>query len=565
MNTKDFVVYLLKRILISYAFISLLASSCTSTGGKPPDPVITNTPIPDVSCNSSIESVFDSTIEKKSCRYRIKSKSEYSYNISQNDAEENLKKRIKSEAVDSCESIIFHYYQEELGSYNINDYSEVVNKIQSVLQSKSWAEITILNWETTPIKNKMFCGEMDLIITPNNMINKLMPDKNEEIAWLKIKDKNDIQLFISFIKRYPKGKYKPFAEEKIQMIKEEAEWAMIKNSLNINDFTLFLHNFPNTKRKETIRQIFDKIEKNEWLAIENTESTDQVNLFINKFSNLDLLFNFYNCILCEEAKKRIAILKQNIQIKEFDLVQVQPGSFIMGCNTCREDSKPEHKVFITKPYFICKHEVTVSDYSKFIEDTGKQTNWSCTYLVSYNNWKNRKMKQNHPINCVSWEDANSYIDWLNYKYQKTTGLKFRLCTEAEWEYAACGGETQTETKKFICKFPKHCLKDHAWFRENAFFNTTKRGTREVQKLQKNKLGISDMSGNVWEWVQDSYEIYQDKEAIDPRGADISNSKVIRGGAFNSKRGEMSIKRRNYNWYNYRSGGIGFRICAEKSE
>ena len=408
---------------------------------------------------------------------------------------------------------------------------------------------------------------MELIIKPNNMISNLMPDENEEIAWLRIKDKNEIQLFINFINRYPNGKYRPQAEEKIQMIKEENEWNAIKNSLNINDFILFLQNFPNTEKKETIKQIFDKIEKNEWIAINKSENLDPFFLFINKFSKLELLLRIYNCMFCEEAKKKISILKQNIQIKKFDLVLVQPGSFIMGCNTCRKDSQPEHKVMLTKPFYISRHEVTVNDYSKFIEDTGKSKDWSCTYLVSYNNWKNRNIKQNHPINCISWEDANTYIDWLNYKYKNITGLKFRLCSEAEWEYAASGGETQTKPKKYICEFPEYCLKKHAWFRENAFSNTTNtnRGTREVKKLKQNNLGLFDMCGNVWEWVQDSYELYQGREEIDPIGPDISNSKVIRGGAFNSRRGEMSIKRRNYNWYNYRSGGIGFRICAEKSD
>ena len=164
------------------------------------------------------------------------------------------------------------------------------------------------------------------------------------------------------------------------------------------------------------------------------------------------------------------------------------------------DEKQTRCVTLTNDYYIGKYEVT-------------QALWQA---VMGSNPSNRK-GDNLPVEEVSWDDCQEFISKLN----RMTGKTFRLPTEAEWEYAARGGN---KSKGYQYSGSNN-LSDVAWYRDNSGYKTYAVGTK-----QPNELGIYDMSGNVWEWCQDWYGEYSSSSQVNPTGANSGSSRVNRGGA-----------------------------------
>ncbi|MFV0337216.1 MAG: formylglycine-generating enzyme family protein [Chthoniobacterales bacterium] len=159
----------------------------------------------------------------------------------------------------------------------------------------------------------------------------------------------------------------------------------------------------------------------------------------------------------------------------------------------------------------------------------------------------------HPVDNISWEDTQKYCNLLSTK----TGKTVRLPTEAEWEYACRAG---TPTRYYFGEDPDAAtLADHAWYRANS-----KRQTHPVATKKPNPWGLYDMSGNVWEWCSDRFNgPYRDKAVSDPQGAKNGDTRVLRGGCWET--GPLSLRSTN-------RGGIiptratsrfGFRIVVEK--
>lgn len=187
-----------------------------------------------------------------------------------------------------------------------------------------------------------------------------------------------------------------------------------------------------------------------------------------------------------------------------DMVRIGAGTFTMGATPEMEnpynDEKPTRCVTLTNDYYIGKYEVT-------------QALWQA---VMGSNPSNRK-GDNLPVEEVSWDDCLEFISKLN----RMTGKTFRLPTEAEWEYAARGGN---KSKGYQYSGSNN-LSDVAWYRDNSGYKTYAVGTK-----QPNELGIYDMSGNVWEWCQDWYGEYSSSSQVNPTGANSGSSRVNRGGA-----------------------------------
>lgn len=220
----------------------------------------------------------------------------------------------------------------------------------------------------------------------------------------------------------------------------------------------------------------------------------------------------------------------------------KPVSFTMGCKQGRDDveggcdgnEKPEHKVTLTQPYKLAKTEVTVAQFRAFVEAKGYKTTaekqGSCWSLdakgdwdeVKGNSWRKLGFKQgdDHPVACVSWEDANAYVAWLS----KETEKSYRLPTEAEWEYAARGGqEGAYPWGQSIGKNNANCSGDLCGDKFEY--------TSPVGSFAANPFGLHDMHGNVWEWVSDRYGAYAAEPQQDPQGADKGASRVLRGGSW----------------------------------
>jgi formylglycine-generating enzyme required for sulfatase activity len=189
----------------------------------------------------------------------------------------------------------------------------------------------------------------------------------------------------------------------------------------------------------------------------------------------------------------------------------------------------------------------VAQYQRFINATGYR---------KPENWDEQLQNPNHPVVFVSWDDANAYAQWTDK----------RLPTEAEWEYAARGGNTGVGGKPKY-KYPWGNTASH----EQANYSGTG-GKDQWNKLSpigsfpQNGYGLCDMAGNVWEWCADSYgeDYYKNSSSRNPKGPTvivIPTSRVLRGGSWNTDSGNVRCANRARRDPRDRVGYLGFR-CVQ---
>ena len=198
-----------------------------------------------------------------------------------------------------------------------------------------------------------------------------------------------------------------------------------------------------------------------------------------------------------------------------DMVRVEAGTFTMGATAEMNDpydkEKPTHRVTLTNDYYIGKYEVT-------------QALWQTVMGNNPSYFKG----DNLPVEQVSWKDCKKFLSKLN----RITGKMFRLPTEAEWEYAARGGN---KSRGYQYSGSNN-LSDVAWYYDNSGNKTHAVGTK-----QPNELGIYDMSGNVLEWCQDRYGKYNSSSQINPTGVNSGSNRVFRGGRGNARSCRSSFR------------------------
>lgn len=190
----------------------------------------------------------------------------------------------------------------------------------------------------------------------------------------------------------------------------------------------------------------------------------------------------------------------------YPMVNVQGGTFTMGATSeqgsyALENDEPTHQVTLTNNYFIGKTEVT-------------QAFWKAVMGSNPSYYKG----ENKPVELVSWNDCMTFISKLN----SMTGKRFRLPTEAEWEFASRGGiNSQGYTYS-----GSNTLDDVAWYTDNS-----DHVTHDVATKQPNELGIYDMSGNVCEWCSDWHDNYSSSSQTNPIGPRSGSGRVIRNGSY----------------------------------
>jgi formylglycine-generating enzyme required for sulfatase activity len=193
---------------------------------------------------------------------------------------------------------------------------------------------------------------------------------------------------------------------------------------------------------------------------------------------------------------------------KLEMVLVPAGEFTMGSPDSDKDAfsdeKPQHRVRITKPFYLGKYEVT-------------QEQWKA---VMGNNPSYAKAPK-YAVELVSWEDRQNFLDRLNAKLGAGGG-KFHLPSEAQWEYACRAGSTT----KFCYGDDEARLGDYAWFADNSHGKS-----HPVGEKKPNAWGLYDMHGNVWDWCHDWYDggYYAKSPVDDPRGPATGTGHVGRGG------------------------------------
>ena len=221
-----------------------------------------------------------------------------------------------------------------------------------------------------------------------------------------------------------------------------------------------------------------------------------------------------------------------------EMVLVEGGTFMMGDSEMEGDSReqPVHEVTL-KSFSIAKTETTVLQYKTFCNATGRAFPNEMADEVN-----------DAPMTYVSWHDAVAYTDWLADK----TGKNYRLPTEAEWEYAARGGN-KSEGHKYS---GGRSLDVVGWYGSPNGINT-----KAVALKRANELGIYDMSGNVEEWCRDWFgeDYYSNSPSDNPKGPSTGESRVVRGGYSSSSSNYCRVAFRwgyppDMKWYNR-----GFRV------
>ena len=219
-----------------------------------------------------------------------------------------------------------------------------------------------------------------------------------------------------------------------------------------------------------------------------------------------------------------------------EMIPVEGGTFTMGDTEMEGDAneQPTHQVTL-KAFSIAKTETTVAQWRTFCNATGRQMPETPSW-----GWINT-----HPIVYVSWQEAVEYCDWLSDK----TGELYRLPTEAEWEYAARGGN---KSKGFRYSGAQS-LDAVGWFKTNS-----NNQTQPVGIKRPNELGIYDMSGNVWEWCKDCFGHYAAEAQTNPRGP-ASGNRVLRGRSKDSGVASRRVPYRNCGYPSSRNYDKGFRV------
>ncbi len=270
-----------------------------------------------------------------------------------------------------------------------------------------------------------------------------------------------------------------------------------------------------------------------------------------------------------------------------EMVEISGGSFLMGTLEGRNDEKPQH--IVTVPSFeIGKYEVTVGQFKRFIEATGYLTDAETNAGIHKGcfsdgggvdfgqkeglTWRNPSYTQsdNHPVVCVSLNDAHAYIDWLN----KETGSNYGLPSEAKWEYAARSGSTTDyhfgNSKSDLCLYANvydevgRDINSYGW--RNAPCDDGEAKSSKVGQYQASPFGLHDMHGNVWEWVEDCWK--SDYRNAPSNGTAYKDDKcehrVTRGGSWYNI--PLGVRSANRYWYmpTYRSFNLGFRIFRDTS-
>jgi len=189
---------------------------------------------------------------------------------------------------------------------------------------------------------------------------------------------------------------------------------------------------------------------------------------------------------------------------------VKGGTFQMGSNSGNSKEKPVHSVTVSD-FSMSKTEVTFEQYDVFCDATGRDK-------PDDRGWG----RGDRPVMNVSWHDVTAFCEWMTIQSGKT----YRLPTEAEWEYAARGGNKS----KGYRYSGSNTISSVGWYDDNSGGKP-----HPVAQKQPNELGLYDMSGNVWEWCSDWYgeESYSSSPQNNPQGPNSGKERVLRGGGWNS--------------------------------
>jgi formylglycine-generating enzyme required for sulfatase activity/uncharacterized caspase-like protein len=389
-------------------------------------------------------------------------------------------------------------------------------------------------------------------------------------------------------------------------------WALIEHSKNVEDFIEFQNEFPDSKlvfhARVRARQLNEEQESPKQAALTVRTEPEGARIRILNIvpvyqEGMRLPPGEYELEVSHPGyqTRRSRITLGNTDRVEWVQLSPQPrlsetlgmtfvdipgGSFMMGSNDGDPDEKPVHRVTIS-PFQLMTTEVTKGQFAKFIDATGYRTDaqWNaggeegCFAESSPGNhdWGWQKGKDwnnvvysdgyNHPVMCVSHNDAMALIDWLN----RNSAERYRLPTEAEWEYAARAGGTGKysfgDSESALCTHAnvadlRAMSKYIDWSGSDCTDGYVY--TAPVGSFRANAFGLYDMHGNVWEWTQDCYSNNYEGGPLDGRARMNGDCdyRVLRGGGFNTPPGWLRSTYRYREVMTIRSIFLGLRLARD---
>jgi formylglycine-generating enzyme required for sulfatase activity len=267
-----------------------------------------------------------------------------------------------------------------------------------------------------------------------------------------------------------------------------------------------------------------------------------------------------------------------------EFILISAGSFVMGSDPALEkgaakNEAPPHQVTISQPFYLGKYEVTQAQWEAVMGDVTEdehevmQAQWKALQCcvtqdaskggkggwgdivvgkLFYHPIRNpsRHLGANRPVERVSWDDAQEFIRRLN---EKEGTNKYRLPTEAEWEYAARAGTTSA----WSFGDSATDIAQYAWY----MWSGAPGVTHPVGRKKPNPWGLYDMHGNVWEWVQDSYSAYHPDAVTDPQVCtEYTRVQILRGGSAGAFTNFTRSAARFFGFREFRDDGNGFRLA-----
>lgn len=248
-----------------------------------------------------------------------------------------------------------------------------------------------------------------------------------------------------------------------------------------------------------------------------------------------------------------------------EMVVVPAGRFMMGSpgdEKGRETKEgPQHEVSIADNFAVSRYEITRREFHAFVRASNYDAGNECFTLEnkkarvrSPRNYANPGFSQTdrHPVTCVSWRDARAYVAWLRRK----TSLKYRMLSEAEWEYAARAGSQEPyffgSNLKDLCTYANGADRNTSFPDANGTCSdgARKYGTTAVGSYLPNAFGLHDMLGNLFEWVDDCWHKYYigapDDGSVWKRHGDCT-MRVLRGSGFDGSPSALRVAAR-VSWY-----------------
>jgi len=266
------------------------------------------------------------------------------------------------------------------------------------------------------------------------------------------------------------------------------------------------------------------------------------------------------------------IIKRVTNSLNMKFIYIAPGEFIMGSplyEPKRDSHEKQYKVILSEGFYMQATEVTVGQWRRFINATGYKTeaeqeksaivrtgNEKVWELKEDAYWDNPYFQQSekNPVTCVSWNDTQRFIKWLNRQGEG----EYQLPTEAQWEYACRSGTKtpfafgkclSTDQANYLGYEPMPGCSKGRWLKK----------TIAVASFEPNKWGLYDMHGNVWEWCQDRYGDYPSGEVINPQGVSLGSERVLRGGGWYGIAKDCRSAYRDGIIPIYRDAFTGFRL------